>query len=181
MNKQEIASSLPTVAVYNFRSLFPKLENVKTDILNRNISLAFCCEIWEKPGDEKQESEIESMLQINGLQYLSTPRPRGWGGAAVIVNLERFSVKKLECVTIPKNLDVVWCLLTSKSENPRFKTFVICSFYSPPKCGKNRRLADHLVTTLHMLSSKYPESPIILGADRNSMDVEPILTSGLRL
>ena len=170
----EIASNLPTVAVYNFRSLYPKLENVKTDILNRSISVAFCCEIWEKPGDEKQEAKIEKMLQIDGLKYISNPRSTGWGGAAIIVDLERFTVKKLDSVHVPKNLDVVWALLTCKSDKPRFKTFIICSFYSPPKQNRNKRMTDHLVSTLHMLTSKYPDSPVILGADKNGMNIEPL-------
>ena len=32
-----------------------------------------------------------------------------------------------------------------------------------------------------MLSSKYPECGLILGADKNEMDIRPILNSGLRL
>ena len=42
-------------------------------------------------------------------------------------------------------------------------------------------MADHIVTTLQMLSSKYPECGLILGADKNSMDIKPILNCGLRL
>ena len=32
-----------------------------------------------------------------------------------------------------------------------------------------------------MLSTKYPDAPIIMGADRNSMDIKPLLNCGLRL
>ena len=42
-------------------------------------------------------------------------------------------------------------------------------------------MADHIVSTLHMLSSKYPDCGIILGADRNNMDISPILCCGLKL
>ena len=42
-------------------------------------------------------------------------------------------------------------------------------------------MADHIVTTLQMLSSKYPECGLILGADKNDMDIRPILNCGLRL
>ena len=42
-------------------------------------------------------------------------------------------------------------------------------------------MADHIVTTLQMLSAKYPECGLILGADMNYMDIRPILNSGLRL
>ena len=42
-------------------------------------------------------------------------------------------------------------------------------------------MADHIVTTLQMLCSKYPDCGVILGADRNEMDIKPILSCGLRL
>ena len=179
-DKIEIASSLPTVAVYNFRSLFPKIENAKADILERNISVAFCCEIWEKPGDEKQSYEIEKMCEINGLKYISSPRSKNWGGAAIIVDCNRFSIEKLD-VNVPKNLEVVWGLLTCKADTARFKNIILCSFYNSPKSRRGQKLADYLVTTLHMLTSIYPETPVILGADKNRMDIEPLLKCGLRL
>ena len=54
-------------------------------------------------------------------------------------------------------------------------------FYSSPDKLKNTQLADYLVSSLHLLASKYPESALILGADRNSMDISPILNCGLKL
>ena len=42
-------------------------------------------------------------------------------------------------------------------------------------------MADHIVTTLQMLTAKYPQCGIIQGADKNYMDIKPILNCGLRL
>ena len=39
---------------------------------------------------------------------------------------------------------------------------MLCSFYSPPKSRKNQKLTDHLVTTLHMLSTMY--QCLVMGA-----------------
>ena len=68
-----------------------------------------------------------------------------------------------------------------KNENAKFKQILVCSFYSPPRSKKNLKLTDHLVSTLHMLSTKYPDAPIIMGADKNSMDIRPLLNCGLKL
>ena len=73
------------MATYNCRSLFPKLGNVKTDILERAIDVAFLCEIWEKKDKRNHQLQIETLLEEEGLKYISTPRPTGWGGAAIIV------------------------------------------------------------------------------------------------
>ena len=93
------------------------------------------------------------MLESEGLKYISTPRPGGWGGAAIIVNQDRFILEKLNII-IPHNLEVVWGLIRSKAEDAKFKQILVCSFYSPPKTKKNQKLIDHLVSTLNMLVTK---------------------------
>ena len=180
MSKVEASAYLPTIATYNVRSLFPKVGNIRTDILERGITLGFFSEIWERSENKKHKFEIEKLLESHGLKYISTPRPRGWGGAAIIANQEYFKLEKIE-ITIPHNLEVVWGLLTSKSEIAKYKKMIVCSFYSPPKTKKNQKLVDHLVTTLHMLATKHPQAPILMGSDKNSMDIRPILNCGLKI
>ena len=185
-DKISAALSLPTVATYNLRSMFPKIGNLTADILERKVDVSFLQEIWEDPSNPEHRIEIEKLLEISGLKYFSTARPPNakngvsYGGAAIIVNLEKFTVDKLD-VHIPNNLEVVWGLLKPKNPSAKFKKIVICSFYSPPNKRRNTKMADHIVSTLQMLTAKYPECGIILGADRNYMDIKPILSCGLRL
>ena len=180
LDKLTSAQYLPIVATYNCRSIFPKLGNVKKDILERNIQCVFCCEIWEQKENKTHKFDIENMLESDGLKYISTPRPTGWGGAAIIVNQEKFSLEKLN-IHIPYNLEIIWGIMKPKDERAIFKRIIVCSFYSPPNSRKNAKLSDHIVTTLHMLSTQYPNSPIIMGADRNSMDISPIINCGLKM
>ena len=180
--QDKITSALymPAVATYNCRSIFPKLGNLKRDLIERNIQAAFCCEIWEKAESKQHQYAIEEMLESEGLKYISTPRPTGWGGAAIIVNQEHFSLEKLN-IHIPHNLEIIWGLMKPKDENATFKKIILCSFYSPPNSKKNTKLTDHIITTLQLLSTQYPDSPMILGADRNSMNISPILNCGLKM
>ena len=106
--------SLPIISVSNVRSLIPKVGNVKNDILERDISLSIFLEVWEKTNCKKQQFEFEKMFQIDGLRYISTPRltKRG-GGAAIIVNIRKFSLEKIP-ILIPNNLEVVWGLMRPK-------------------------------------------------------------------
>ena len=179
-NRIQNALHLPVVATYNLRSFFPKVKNVKNDIIERAIDCAFLSEIWEQKENKKHKKEIEKLLEMDGLKYISTPRPRGWGGAAILVNQEKFNLEKLN-ILIPHNLEIIWGMLRPKSEEAFFKQILVCSFYSPPKSRKNPALTDHIVTTLQMLKTKFPEAPIILGSDKNSMDIKPLLNAGLRL
>ena len=186
MDRITAALNLPIVASYNLRSLGPKLQSLKIDLLERSVDLAFLQEIWEPKENRAFQSEIEELFEIQGLKYISKPRPpnskgRSYGGTAMVVNNKKFSCEKLD-VLVPKNLEIVWGLLKPRSLSPSlFRNIIACSFYSPPSKGKNSKLSDHIVTTLHMLLTKYPDSGIILGADRNSMNIAPILNCGLKL
>ena len=182
MNKTEIALNLPTIACYNARSIFPKIESLKTDMQEKSISLSLISEIWEQQENKKHAYEIEKMLELSGFKYISTPRQSGTrgGGAAIVANIEKYSLQKLSII-IPNNLDVVWGLLKPKFTPVKYRHLIICSFYSPPNKRKNSKMADHLVGTLQMLNTQYPESGIIMGADINSMDIRPILNCGLKL
>ena len=176
-DKISTAINLPTIATYNVRSRIPKIQ--------RSVSLAFLQEIWEQSDDKTHQFEIEKLLELEGLQYISNPRPKNakgksYGGVAIVVNQSKFTCEKLN-VSIPNNLEVLWALVKPKNQSSRFKRIIACSFYSTPDKKKNSKMADHIVTTLHMLSSKYPDSAIILGADKNDMNISPILSCGLKL
>ena len=147
--------------------------------------MGFLQEIWEQSDDKTHHFEIEKLLELDGLQYISNPRPKNaqgksYGGVAIIVNQSKFTCKKLD-VSIPSNLEAVWVMVKPKNQSTKFRTIIACSFYSPPDKKKNSKMADHIVTTLHMLSSKYPDSAIIMGADKNDMNISPILSCGLKL
>ena len=96
---------------------------MKTDILERKIDVAFLCEIWEKKEKKSHQLQIETLLETEGLKYFSTPRPGGWGGAAIIVNQEKFTVEKLN-ILIPHNLEVVWGILKPKDVEAKYKRYL---------------------------------------------------------
>ena len=70
-----VAHHLPVVTVSNMRSLFPKVWKHTTDMLERQVDVSLCCEIWEKAEDRRHKDSIEQMLELHGLKYFSTPVP----------------------------------------------------------------------------------------------------------
>jgi hypothetical protein len=146
-NKLPVCQSLPIVSVSNCRSLIPKVNNFVDDMLEREIGVALLSEVWQKANSKKHRSEIEKMLQLHGLKYISTPRlhKRG-GGAAIVANLSKFSLEKID-VLINDKLEVVWGLLRPKTPAvTAIREIIVVSFYCPPKSRKKTKLMDHLVT-----------------------------------
>ena len=74
-NKILNAVTLPKVACYNMRSLMPKIKMLAADIKDRSCSLALLSEIWEKADNKKHQMKIEELYEMEGLKYLSNPRP----------------------------------------------------------------------------------------------------------
>ena len=87
-DKFATALNLPTVASYNVRSLFPKIEHFKIDMKERNISVGFVSEVWEKSEDKHHSFEVEKMLEINGLKYISKSRPSNKRGGCVALVID---------------------------------------------------------------------------------------------
>ena len=56
-----------------------------------------------------------------------------------------------------------------------FKEIIAVSFYSPPKSRKKSKLLDHLMTTIRILLTKFPNAGIIMGADRNDRNIASLL------
>ena len=130
----------------------------------------------------KHKAGIEQMLGSDGLEYFSTTRPRGkrGGGAAIIVNTEKFHVEKLD-IQIPHHLEIIWALARPKAEGAEFKRIILCSFYSPPRSRLRNKLKDHIVGTLERLTTKYEKCAIYVGGDKNKMDISSILSTNLKL
>ena len=155
----------------------PKCQNFIEDLIEREIRLSILTEIWEKPGKRKHKFNIEKMLHMHGYKYISTPRPpskRG-GGAAIVASIEKFSLEKLD-VLIPHNLEVCWGLLRPKTDKQTgIREIIVASFYSPPKSKKKAKLLDHLLSTIHILLTKFPNAGVIIGADKNDLNISSLL------
>ena len=58
-DKFTTALDLPIVASYNCRSLFPKVQCFKTDLIERKIDCAFTSEVWEQSESKEHSMKIE--------------------------------------------------------------------------------------------------------------------------
>ena len=114
-NRLAKSNQLPVIAVSNLRSLMPKVNSFIEDMHQRDIGLALLTEVWEKAQKKKHIFQIDKMLHMEGLKYISTPRPsskRG-GGAAIVAPIDKYSLEKID-ILIPHNLEIVYGLLRPK-------------------------------------------------------------------
>ena len=86
----------------------PKVKNFSVDMLERDIDVSFLSEVWEKEEDKYHKQNIEILLEMKGLKYISTPRGRHkrGGGAALVANVSKFVLDKIP-IEISKSLEVV--------------------------------------------------------------------------
>ena len=170
------ALSLPTLLVYNMRSIWGKLNNVCEDMSERDCDILFLSEVWEQSENRKHQFKIEEMLEMKGIKYFSTPRPgakRG-GGAALAINPNKFNVSKLN-ISIPKPLEIVWGILRPVDPTGEIRKIILCSFYSPPNSRKNNALIDHISVTYNSLKMQHPDAGTLICGDKNSLDENKIL------
>ena len=176
-NKFAKIGELPVISVPNMRSIFPKLNNFITDMHMRNISIALCSETWHKEDKKKHKNEIERLLNMEGLKFLSTPRPPGkrGGGCAIIADLSHYTLDRLE-ISNENKLEICWGILRPKNANNcNFKKYIVAAFYCPPNSRKKEKLITHIITNCHMLLTKYPRCGLFIGGDKNSLNLAPIL------
>ena len=174
-NKVLQAASLPKVSSYNMRSLMPKVHSLAMDIKARMCNLTILCEVWERQESKKHQFKLEELLEMHGIDYISTPRnlKRG-GGAAILVDLEHFTLSKLN-INIPKNLEIVWGLIKPKVICGKITKIICCSFYCPPKSKKKSALIEHMAMTLQSLRTIHPKAGVIISGDRNDLCIQKLL------
>ena len=107
-NRCLLARQLPTIFVTNHRWFFPKLRNFLEFMKTYELTLGIHSEIWEVKEKKQHQNKIEEALELEGVKYISNPRPDRRGGGAAITLIEGdFTLTKLE-IGIPKGLEVVW-------------------------------------------------------------------------
>ena len=126
-NRGKLALYLPNIAVYNHRSIWKKLNNFCLEFRELDMGVAFHSEIWEKKESKKHKHKIDEMFEMEGISYISTPRPnRRGGGSAITCDDNNFYIKEIK-VPNPNNLEVTFAVLRPKVvHSPQF-VIILCA------------------------------------------------------
>ena len=103
------------------RSAWSKWDSIAEDIEMRSTDISILTEVWQKEENKRHQKCIESMLELRGIKYVSTPRPGAQreGGVALACSQERFTLSKLN-ILVPKPLEACFALV--KPKNPTGKS-----------------------------------------------------------
>ena len=171
------ALSTPSITVYNMRSMWAKIGNMAQDINMRWTDLCFLTEVWEKQTNRRHQYNIQEMMEMKGINYISSPRPGGrrGGGVAIAYSDKNFQVSKLN-VDIQKPLECLFALIKQRNPLGKVKKIVAICFYSPPRSRSNTKLIDLISTQVSSFRTQYPGCGFIICGDRNDLRIEQLLS-----
>ena len=72
-------------------------------------------------------------------------------------------------------------IMRPKDANSKVREIIVCAFYSAPKSRKNPHLLDHIILTTQNLLTKYPNAGLVIGGDKNNLNIAPLLSGIPRL
>jgi hypothetical protein len=140
-----------------------------------DLTLGLHSKVGEDKEKKSHQDKLEEALELDGIQYISNPRPdRRGGGAAISLMAGEFTLTKLD-VIIPKNLEVIWGIVRPNKSTVDFKGIIVCSFYSVPYRRKKAQLIQHIAINYAELKSKYKNFFFLTGGDKNYLEIREIL------
>ena len=177
------AISLPVVINLNPRSVYNKSEELSLLLEQYSADLICISESFER-----ENFSLEQLLRLDNYEIISMVKKRDFkgGNPAILVNKEKFSVKRIcpDPISVPVGVEAVWTLISPKSNtNQKLNYIAVCSvYYRGPKSTKKQELFDHIAYTYHYLSAKYGSHiEYIIAGDTNRLNLSPILNLSPRL
>ena len=127
-NKVIEASQLPKIVICNPRSVYNKITQLKTFILEEDVDIMCLSETWERV-----EQPLASVLGLDGYEIISNPfcRTNRGGRPAIIINSSKFNVQNLSQTEIPTEwkTECVWAMVSLKNttNSSRIKKIIIAT------------------------------------------------------
>lgn len=176
-NKLAEAATLPSILEVNARSLRDKLNNLAIEVKKLAVEITFINEIWEKHIDVELAEKAETIFQLHGLSYLSSPRngKRG-GGVALIFDSSKLEIK-VQTFKNPNQLEIMWAVAKAKfpAKGNKNIPLIITSIYSPPRSRKKKYMLDHLIEQCMMYKSRFGMVNFLIAGDINCLNIAPFI------
>ena len=170
------ALQLPVIANINPRSVYNKVNQLKTFIEHEDVDLVYLSESWER-----ENETLDQLINLDSHTVVSNvyQRPTGVvGGRPAIKN--KFHIQNITntLINIKWGVEAVWCLLTPKnaSNNSKIKKIACAAIYSKPGSKTQSDLLDHISEAFNILNCKFGQGlHFCIAGDTNKLKLNSIL------
>jgi hypothetical protein len=174
-------SRLPLCLMFNARSVYNKINNLRTMLNQIGPDITIVSETWERR--RQCLDELLSLSQFKSVSYCRQQVFRNkqpGGGCAIIYNESRFEVTPFD-ICVPENVEATWAIFTplsNNSGNHKVNRILVGAIYVSPRSRYKMETIDHVIEAIHSARSKFGNDVhFLIGGDFNRLDVTPILDS----
>ena len=169
-------SRLPLCLMFNARSVYNKVNNLRTMLKQIGPDITIISETWERK--RLCLDDLLSLSQFKSLSYCRQQRPGG--GCAIIYNDQRFEVNPFE-INVPDDVEATWAVfkpLSGSSDSHKVNNILVGAVYVSPRSRHKAQTIDHVIDAIHSARSKFGNDiHFLIGGDFNRLDISPILDS----
>ena len=163
--------TLPSYLLFNARSAYNKLDELSTFIVDNEIDVCAITETWFKwdlPPD---------LVSIPGYSMFAKSREHRVGGGVAFYVRHQFNATQVTDISTPDNLEIVWVKLRPV-RLPRTIASIFCAvvYFPQPDMSVEAQMIEHILSTIDLLTTRYPQAGFVILGDFNQMNTDPLIT-----
>ena len=159
----------PTFVLCNAQSLVNKFDDFELLLHQESVDVGVITESWFRP------DMPDYMLSIDGYEIFSKSRSHAKGGGVAVYVKSLITASGIPEISVPNELECVWSLLQPKRLPRDTSIIAVCGVYIPPDSSLQDLLTQHLLESMDLLHTKYPDIGFAIMGDFNRMPVNNIL------
>ena len=178
-DKPQNPPRLPLCLMFNARSIYNKVNRLRTMLNQIGPDITIISETWERR--RQSIDELLSLSQFKSVSYcrqkVSKNKAPG-GGSAIIYNDNRFEVTEFG-ICVPENVEATWAVFRPLSNNlvrHKVNRILVGAIYVSPRSRNKIETIDHVIDAIHTARAQFGNDVnFLIGGDFNRLDVSPIL------
>ena len=159
---------LPNIFLSNTQSLMNKFDEAKIVFEQQSVDVGVITESWFKSSFE------EHQLNISGYELFTKSRDNMRGGGVAVYVRDSLPATAIDYIEVPNDLECVWVKIRPNRLPRGISAIAVCAVYITTDSPYQNLLEEHLIQSIDLLRTKYPEIGIVILGDFNRMDIYPV-------
>lgn len=158
-----------THVLCNAQSLGNKFDEFELQLHQESVDVGVVTESWFRP------NMPDYMLSIDGYDLFTKSRSHSKGGGVAVYVKSHITACDIPEITVPNELECVWTLLQPKRLPRDTSVIAVCGVYIVTESPYQDLLKQHLLESMDLLHTKYPDIGFAIMGDFNRMTVNNIV------